>query len=185
MEEIIPTYCPACSNLLYERFIHEAIRIACLNCDYVYFKDPKVAVGGLVEDEEGRLLFTLRDHDPQMGMWALPSGFVDSGEELEQAIVREIREETGIETSVEFLLGVFSQVGNPVIYIVYCLHWVGGDLMAGSEAKEVRFFPADELPPPAFPSDTDIIKAWRNCRSFDQDNGRGNTIRTGRCSEIQ
>ena len=162
MDEIVPTYCLVCSDLLQERFVHGAARMACQSCDFVYFKEPKVAVGGLVEDGKGRLLFTLRNHDPQMDMWAFPSGFVDSGEKLEQAIVREIREETGIETSVVALLGVFSRTGDPVIYIVYCLHWTSGNLVVGPEANDVRFFAENELPPSAFPSDTDVIEAWRN-----------------------
>ncbi len=159
-----PTFCPLCSAPLEPRQAHGARRLACPRCEFVHFNDPKVAVGVLVEDAQGRLLYTQRNHDPQMGAWAFPSGFVDRAEELRAAAVREVREETGLDVAVDGLLGVFSQSGNPVVFIAYHGHPVGGALSPGAEATDVRFFATTELPPPAFPFDTEILAAWRATR---------------------
>jgi len=161
MADIQPIYCPLCAARLEQRVVHNASRPACPNCDYIHFFDPKVAVGALVEDDHGRLLFTHRNHQPQMGAWALPSGFVDRGEALPHAVIREVREETGLDTAVDELLGVFSRPNDPVIFIVYRLHQIGGRLAPGPEAHDVRFFAEADFPPPAFPSDPDILAAWR------------------------
>jgi ADP-ribose pyrophosphatase YjhB (NUDIX family) len=173
--DILPVHCPLCAARLEQRVIDTLARRACPHCDYVHYQDPKVAVGALIEDGQGRLLYTHRNHQPQMGAWALPSGFVDRGEELHHAVIREVREETGLDTAVDDLLGVFSRADDPVIFIVYTLHQIGGQLAPGPEAHDVRFFAEAELPPPAFPSDPDILAAWRARRSAATDKAQTET----------
>lgn len=161
MRDFDPRYCPLCAAELQVRHLHGHDRPACPECTFIHFRDPKLAVGVLVTDPEGRLLYTKRNHAPRMGAWAFPSGFVDQGEEVRTAGIREAREETGLEIELDGLLGVFSQTGDPVVFIVYHAHAVGGTLRPGDEAEDVRFFPADDLPPPAFPFDEEIVAVWR------------------------
>jgi ADP-ribose pyrophosphatase YjhB (NUDIX family) len=175
MADIQPVYCPLCAAPLQQRIVHDAARAACPNCEYVHFLDPKVAVGALVEDDQGRLLFTHRNHQPQMGAWAFPSGFVDRGEAVPDAAIREVREETGLDTAIDGLLGVFSHTDDPVIFIVYRLHPIGGHLAPGSEAHDVRFFAEADFPPPAFPSDPAILAAWRARRISPGDDAQKET----------
>ena len=156
-----PRYCPLCAAPLRAREAGGAPRPACPDCDFVHYDDPKLAVGALIEDEAGRLLYTQRDHEPAMGAWAWPSGYVDRGEELRAAAAREVREETGVEAAIDGLLGAYSRAGDPLVFIAFAGRAVGGELRAGPEARDVRFFPLDGLPPPAFPHDPEILRRWR------------------------
>ncbi len=158
---IAPRYCPLCATPLQTREHAGASRLACPACEFIHYDDPKLAVGALIEDEAGRLLYTQRDHQPAMGAWAWPSGFVDRGEELRAAAAREVREETGIEAVIDDLLGAYSRAGDPLVFIAFAGRAVGGTLRAGPEARDVRFFPLACLPPPAFPHDPEILRRWR------------------------
>ena len=165
MVTVEPLFCPLCAARLTERAVAGTRRRACPACEFVNYPDPKVAVGVLVEDDRGWLLYTQRNHDPQRGAWALPSGFVDRGEDVRAAAIREVREEAGLEVALDALLGVFSHSGDPVVFIVFRAHPVGGTLQPGPEAQALRYFPPDALPPPAFPSDREVREAWRAARA--------------------
>jgi ADP-ribose pyrophosphatase YjhB (NUDIX family) len=137
------------------------LRQACSLCKTVAFEDPKVAVGVVVE-MDGGIVLGKRAHEPMLGAWSFPSGFVDAGEVLEDAAVREVEEETGLKVQLERLLGVYSRAGERVVFIAYAGRPVGGTLAAGEECFEVKTFPPDALPELAFPNDTAILDAWRS-----------------------
>lgn len=125
----------------------------------MHFEDPKVAVAVLT-GRDGKVLLARRNHDPGMGLWTFPSGFVDRGEELQTAAVRETREEVGVEVRIDRLLAVRSASGNPVILIAFAATILSGEPAPGDEATEVGFFARDALPPMAFPHDADLIDHW-------------------------
>lgn len=137
---------------------------ACPHDGYRWFPDPKVAVGVLVADEgvPPRLLLVRRNHEPALGAWAFPSGFVDAGEVLEEAAAREVQEETNVEVAVDHLLGAWSDAGNPVVFLAYLGRVIAGTPTPGPEASEVAWFAADALPPLAFDHDDEVIAAWRD-----------------------
>src|SRR5438445_5052257 len=101
---------------------------------------PSGAVDGIVL-HGGKLVAVRRKNEPYRGMPALPGGFVELGETTVEAVVREVREETGLETRVKRLVGVFSDPRRDprghVISIVYELDAVGGRLNAGSAAAAI------------------------------------------------
>jgi ADP-ribose pyrophosphatase YjhB (NUDIX family) len=113
--------------------------------------------------EEGRLLLNRRATEPGLGRWSFPSGYVDRGEKVEDAAIREVREETGLDVSLGRLIGVYSEVGNPVILIVYAADAWRGEAEAGPEAFEVGWFAPAALPPMAFAHDDQIIRDWQRC----------------------
>lgn len=128
------------------------------------FQSPKITVDGvLFKDNE--ILLVQRKHPPFQGMWALPGGFVEYGETTEQAVVREIKEETGLETSIRSLLGVYSQPDRDprghTISVVYLLAKKKGMVIGGDDAEKATFQPLDELPDLSFDHDKIIKDAVR------------------------
>jgi 8-oxo-dGTP diphosphatase len=152
-------FCRECGARLEPREAFGRTRSVCPNCGYVHFDDPKVAVGVVVE-MDGGIVLGKRNHDPKMGCWSFPSGFVDAGEVVEQAAVREVEEETGLQVRIDRLLGVYSTQGERVVFIAFAGSPVGGRLQAGEECIEVAVFQADQLPELAFPNDGAILAAW-------------------------
>lgn len=86
-------YCPSCGASLTDP---GANPLRC-ECGFVFFFGPVTAVGAIVADEDGRVLFIRRANEPGKGKLGLPGGFVDPQESLEVAVAREVREETGLE----------------------------------------------------------------------------------------
>lgn len=124
---------------------------------------PSVTVDGLVLIEGG-LVAIRRRNDPFRGMPALPGGFVELGETTTDAVVREVREETGLETKVVRLVGVFSDPRRDprghVVTIAYAMERIGGRLEAGSDASDVVLVDPDDPPRMAF-DHNEIVRAWR------------------------
>ena len=158
------SFCPECGTALAIREAFGKERSVCPACGRVHFEDPKVAVGVVVE-KDGGIVLGKRNHDPKMGCWSFPSGFVDAGEVVEAAAVRECEEETGLEVSIDKLLGVYSVSGERVIFVAFAGTAVGGKLEAGEECIEVGVFPPDALPELAFPNDQAIMEAWNAHRA--------------------
>lgn len=142
---------------LHHRF--GAQRPVCPHCGWTYFTDPKVAAAAWVE-RDGRVLLARRVGDPQRGLWTLPAGFVDAGEDPAEAARRECLEETGLEVRITGLLDVISGQEHPRgahIFIVYRGEIVGGELQAADDVDRVGFFAYDDLPPLAFETTKKIL----------------------------
>lgn len=157
-------HCARCGAALTWKLVERRVRPACPSCGAVVYEDPKVAVVALIE-QDGRLLLARRAHAPGKGCWSFPGGFVDRGEQIEEALRREIREETGLTVATDGLVGVYSRPGHPVILIAYRARATGGELRRSAEAQELAFFALGELPELAFGSDGDLVADWRRGRS--------------------
>ncbi len=156
-------FCSGCATPLELRESAGHLRPVCPSCGRVVYYDPKIAATAIVH-RQGRVLLIRRAGEVGHGLWSMPGGYVDRGEPAEAAAVREAWEETGLEVAVEQLVGLFSEVGHPVIVAAYAAREVGGALQAGPEALEVGFFPLEQLPPLAFPRDALILARWREMR---------------------
>ena len=152
-------FCQRCGGGLVEKQIEGMMRPHCPACGHVVFLDPKVAAVALVADGDG-LVMVKRGVEPQCGKWAFPSGYVDRGEAVEVAAVREVKEETGLDVELDKLIGVYSLEGSPVALVVYSAHVVGGEVTAGHDALAVKTFTLEELPALPFPHDEQILKDW-------------------------
>jgi 8-oxo-dGTP diphosphatase len=112
-----------------------------------------LTVDGVVA-EDGQVLLVRRRNPPFAGQYALPGGFVDCGETVEAAVVREVREETGLQTRIERLLGVYSDPSRDprghTVSVTYLLRREGGTLAGADDADDAGFFPLDALPTLAF-----------------------------------
>ena len=152
-------YCVQCGTpvSLEERF--GKLRPVCPACGWIYFADPKVAVGVLIE-RDGSVLLVRRAVDPQRGKWTLPAGFVDAGEDPKQAAERECREETGLAVRATDLLDVLAGQEHPRgahIIIFYRGEVLGGTLQAEDDVDRAGFFSPDALPPLAFSSTKKVL----------------------------
>ena len=161
-ESADPKFCPRCGAAI--AGADGAGRPRCGDCGFVHYRDPKLSAVVLVEDGAGRLLYVLRDHEPAMGEWAWPSGFVDAGEAVEAAAAREVLEETGLEVEIGGLLGIWSRAGDAVVAAAYRARAIGGSLQAGPETRAAEWRAPGALPEPAFPHDAEILAAWRRAR---------------------
>jgi 8-oxo-dGTP diphosphatase len=124
-------------------------------------------VGVLVE-MQGGIVLVQRGQPPFAGSWALPAGFIEEDESVEQAAARECREETGLEVALEELFGVYSFPEGPVqsgIIIFYRARPIGGNLQAGDDARNVALFPPDGLPKGiAFRTHREVLARWVDVR---------------------
>ena len=153
-------FCQSCGRGLVDRNVDGKTRRHCDHCGQTVFLDPKVAavVLALVD---GKLVLVRRGIEPQIGRWAFPSGFVDRGEAVEDAAIREFKEETGLDARLERLIGVYSDTGSPVVLVVYKAEVVGGAMQAGHDATDAALFDPEGLPPLPFPHDDRILADWR------------------------
>jgi ADP-ribose pyrophosphatase YjhB (NUDIX family) len=116
-----PVFCTQCGQKLEERhvgFHHERTVPVCVACGAIHWIDPKVAAGCLIV-RDGRVLLVRRAIEPGYGKWVFPGGHVDRGETLEEAALRETREECGAVAEIQGLVGIYSYPGKPVIVAVY------------------------------------------------------------------
>ncbi len=135
-----------------EREIGGRVRGVCPHCDFVLFRNPVPGVAIIVEMEDGVVLVR-RKYEPLAGQWCLPGGFIELEESVEEAAVRECKEETNLDVELIDLFGVYSFPDGPRhsgLVIFYSARPVGGELRAGNDAQEVAIFPLDDLPHIAF-----------------------------------
>ena len=157
-------FCAACGSLTEERLVEGCNRPVCTACGQVVYLDPKLAVAVLIT-RDGRILLGKRGPGArEAGKWSFPAGFVERGERVERAAVREAREETGLDIVVGDLVGLYSSDGETVVLAVYEATSVG-EPCAGDDLTEVGWFAPSELPELAFPRDRRILDAWLSAES--------------------
>ncbi len=109
---------------------------------------PKLMVDVVIPAEKGVVLIR-RGSDPFVGQWALPGGFVDVGETVEAAALREAAEETGLAVELARLVGVYSEPDRDPrghnVSVAFLARVVGGDLVADTDAAEVAVLDPDSV----------------------------------------
>lgn len=143
-------FCPVCGSPLEPRVLKagEPMRLVCTGatCGFVFYLDPKLAVGTIIAMPDGRIVLVRRAIEPGYGLWVFPGGYVDRGEDVRLAAVREAREEAGIDVQLGALVGIYSYPGSTPVVIVYRATWRGGELTLDDENSEIRAFTADAIP---------------------------------------
>ena len=142
-------FCPVCGSPLEPRVlkITEPKRLVCANasCGFVFYLDPKIAVGTIIRMASGKIVLVRRAIEPGYGKWVFPGGYVDRGEEVLKAALREAREECGLQVRIDYLLNVYSYTGSPVI-VVYVATMTGGCMECDDEGLEAQWFAPDAIP---------------------------------------
>ena len=152
-------FCPRCAAEVTHEEKFGMMRPVCPQCGWIHFVDPKVAAAVLIE-QDGRVLLVRRVNEPFRGMWTLPAGFVNGGEDPAEAAARECLEETGLSVNVTRVLDVISgrehERGADFI-IVYFAEILSGELIPADDADAVEWFARDELPPLAFKATQKVL----------------------------
>lgn len=156
-------YCPQCATPTQPRDAYGRVRPVCPRCGFVVFHDPKVAVGAVVE-REGRILMTLRAHDPGRGQWGLPAGYMEWDEDVTAAGAREVFEETGLSVRLTHLVGVYSVPASGVVLIIYAAEILDGALRISAESEALEWVAPDALPPVAFSNTQRVVADWQALR---------------------
>lgn len=117
------------------------------------YKYPRITTDGAIIKDK-KILLIKRKNNPYQGKWALPGGFVEYKERVEDAVVREVFEETGLKTKIRDLIGIYSDPNRDprghTITIVYLLDILSGELNSGDDANDANFFDLKDLPQLAF-----------------------------------
>lgn len=164
-------FCPVCAEPLQESIIDDHLRSSCPNCSYVDWGNFSLGVGGVIW-HEGKVLLVQRGHNPGKGAWTIPGGYVDQGESIGDAIVREIQEETGIIAEPLSIIGLRDKPSNGPTekhdaYIIFLMSFLGGTLQAQpSEVSNLGFFTLEECQTLQIPSLT--LNAIEASNSTDQ-----------------
>jgi 8-oxo-dGTP diphosphatase len=141
-------FCPACGGSLEARRLKAADpdRLVCTSCGFVFYMDPKVAVGTIIRTDDERIVLVRRAIEPGYGLWVFPGGYVDRGEEITAAALREAKEESGLEVRIDGLINIYSYSGGAPIIIVYAATALGGDLCGDDECLEAGLFTPETIP---------------------------------------
>ena len=140
-------FCPVCGAGLKSTVLkeNEQPRLLCEACEFVFYLDPKLVACALVE-MNNKVVLLRRASSPEKGKWVVPGGYVDRGEEVRAAALRETKEECGIHIRINGLLGVYSYAGWLEVVIVYLSEYVSGELVAADESMEVGLWSPEEIP---------------------------------------
>jgi ADP-ribose pyrophosphatase YjhB (NUDIX family) len=142
-------FCPLCASRLIERAIDGKARLVCSSCEFVHYRNP-VPAAGVILVEGGKVLLVQRKFEPRIGMWTLPAGFIEAGEDAPSCAVREMKEETNLDVELVRLFNVYSAFDDPrtaVVLVLYLGKREGGTLRCGDDASDARFFELNQIPP--------------------------------------
>ena len=156
-------FCPPCGGRLEKRLIKpgEPQRLVCTACSFIFYLDPKLSVIAVIPMDAG-VVMVRRAINPGYGLWVVPGGFVDLGEVLEDALVRETQEETLLTVRPIRLLNIYSYPNHRTIIAAYVMEYVSGELTAGDETLEARVYGLKEIPWPqiAFSSTREALREY-------------------------
>lgn len=141
-------FCPRCGGALDRRLLKptEPERLVCSRCGFVFYLDPKIAVGTIIRSSSARIVLVRRAIEPGYGRWVFPGGYVDRGEPLAAAAVREAREECGLKIRLDGMVNIYSYPGRAAVVVVYAATETGGSLSADDECLEAAEFEPAALP---------------------------------------
>lgn len=152
-------FCRQCAAPMTEALLGGRERPQCPACGFVLWRNP-APVGMALIEHAGQLVLIRRSAAPLADYWAPPAGYVECGESVPEAVVREAEEECGLGIELTRLIGVYSQSDVDVLIIAYAAHSIGGSLRAGDDASDARLFSAQDLPRQTPPQNGTATDLW-------------------------
>jgi 8-oxo-dGTP diphosphatase len=158
-------HCPVCGEEFQAKVLreNEQPRLVCKDkdCGFVFYLDPKLVACVIVEKDD-KIILLKRAIRPERGKWVMPGGYVDRGEKVEEAALRETKEECEIDIELRNLFGVYSYPGYLEVVIVYLADYKSGTIAAGDETTDIKLTGIEEIPWDnlAFESTRDALKDY-------------------------
>ncbi|MBS4179545.1 NUDIX domain-containing protein [Lederbergia citrea] len=136
----------SCGHLLEIRDIDGTERLACMSCSFVHWGNYSVGVGAIVI-KDNKVLLVRRAQEPGKGKWTNPGGYIEQNEFIEDTIVRELMEETGIKARVTGITAIRDQPSNiHNIYLVFAMEYLDGEARPDEiEVDAAGFFSMEEM----------------------------------------
>lgn len=159
-------HCLYCGGEITKKSEDGVLRDFCPCCNSYFYENPLPVVSTIIESSR-QILLVKRGRRPSKGLWCLPSGFAEAGESIEEAALRELKEETGIKGKIVKLLDVDSYKSRfygDLLFLTFVVEQSGGKLCAGDDCVQARFWPANKLPPLAFRSNKRALDAYIKSR---------------------
>ena len=157
-------YCSNCGLKNENSYIDGNNRYHCPSCKTIHYENPK-PTATLICPRENSILLGRRAYSPGKGEWGLPGGFMELNETLEQAALRELKEETNLAGEFNRILGTCSHYGSIfgdvlLIGIVINLQQDISAMQAGDDVSELQFFDIEDLPNLAFECHQKIVSYY-------------------------
>ncbi|MBI4632408.1 MAG: NUDIX domain-containing protein [Deltaproteobacteria bacterium] len=160
-------FCPYCGVSTVTRTENDVTRAYCPYCATFFYENPLPVVSSILA--YGRsILLVKRGNDPYKGEWCLPTGFAETGESIEDALLRELEEETGVKANIIGLVHVDSVMDyyyGDLIFLTFEVEQVGGVLKPGDDSVEVKYASLENLPSLAFSANNKAVKAYMKSKS--------------------
>ena len=143
-------------------------RDVCGKCGYVHYRNPKVVAGAVVH-HDGRILLCRRAINPRKGFWTLPAGYMELGETVTEAAIREAREEACTDIIIEHVLAVYSIPRLSQVQIMHIARFKELSFAPGPESLQVELFDWNDIPwtELAFPSVKWALNQFREVAGLD------------------
>ncbi|MBN1928337.1 MAG: NUDIX hydrolase [Chlorobiaceae bacterium] len=157
-------FCPHCATPLNEALIEGRQRKSCPQCGWIHYINPLPVAVALTLNSNNELLVIRRAHEPALNEWALPGGFLETGERPEEGCLRELYEETSLEGSIDGLIGVWhreSELYGSLMVVAYRVRAAHENIRINHEVFEAGFYTPESLPPVRIPLHAQIIEASR------------------------
>ena len=156
-------YCPYCAGPVVKRQAEGKDRDMCTCCSTIFYENPLPVACAIVVNEARQVLLVKRKKQPYKDMWCLPIGFAESGEEVKDAALRELEEESGITGEIVRLIDV-DTIDNDfygsLAIVTYEVRATGGELKPGDDAMDAQYFPLHDLPPLAWTSNEKAVEIF-------------------------
>ncbi len=155
-------HCLYCGGEITKKSEDGVLRDFCPCCNSFFYNNPLPVVSTIL-DSAREILLVKRDRAPFKGHWCLPTGFAEAGESIEDAALRELREETGIKGRISRLLDVDSYKSRfygDLLFLTFIVEQTGGKLSAGDDSAQAQFWPISKLPPLAFRPNRRALDAY-------------------------
>jgi ADP-ribose pyrophosphatase YjhB (NUDIX family) len=159
VQSVPPAFCPSCGGPLQQRFISEELRdrLVCEHCERIHYINPAI-VAGVIPVTDGGVWLLRRAIEPRYGTWTFPAGFMELGETVEEAAMRETREELNLDVRIERLFGVYSRSTLTTVHVVYLAEALGTPSV-GHETLAFERFAPDAIP-------WDELSFWTTTRAL-------------------